>query len=480
MEKEIKVTPLYFDYVYGADYDAIAEVGGRYSGKSYNSEVEEAANMGSKKNYKLLIIQELDKGASDGYYAGLVDKIEQFEHTPAYNITTSSTKITNTINGNVALFRGYKTEQQKKDVKNIDQITKIVVEEGEWMTFDDFLALIQQLRGKIEEDRRLDILLNPVNEYCFVNTELIQGTPDKVLEYFPNSKRPKVFEKHFDVDSVDEDGNPKQLKIKVLVVLSTHFDNPYLSDIQRAAIEIYRTTDKDKYAQLGEARFIKSGGSYFQEFSREVHVCEPFVIPSDWRWYFVEDYGLDMLAGYWVAQDNQGKCYFTKELYESDLIASAGAIKIKELTTTKEKIFQYFAPPDLWNRNRDTGYSTAEIYQQNGIYLTKTDNNRVQGWLNLKEWLSPFPDEQGIMTANVQVFSNCTNLIRTMSQVKKCERNPNDVASQPHELTHAPDAMRYFFAGRPIPYRANTAKPKGPNQYKFTTKQNTGGGHLTW
>ena len=73
--------------------------------------------MASKEDYKLLIIQELDKGASDGYYAGLIDKIEQFEHTPAYNITTSSTKISNKFNGNQVLFRGFKTDQQKKDVK---------------------------------------------------------------------------------------------------------------------------------------------------------------------------------------------------------------------------------------------------------------------------------------------------------------------------------------------------------------------------
>ena len=271
-EKEIKVTPLYFDYVFGAEYDAIVEIGGRYSGKSYNSQIEEAANLASKVNYKLLIIQDLDKGGSDDYYAGLVDKIEQFEHTPAYNITTSSTKITNKYNGNSVLFRGYKTDQQKKDVKNIDQVTKIVVEEGEWMTFDDFLALIQQLRGKVEKDRRLDILLNPVNEYCFVNAEIIQTTPDKVLEYFPNSNRPKVFEKHFNVDSVDGDKKPIKLLIKVLVVLSTHFDNPHLTGIQRAAIEIYRTTDPEKYKQLGEARFIKSGGSFFNEFDRNIHV----------------------------------------------------------------------------------------------------------------------------------------------------------------------------------------------------------------
>lgn len=480
MEKEIKVTPLYFDHVFGAQYDAVVQIGGRYSAKSYNSQIEEACNLASKENYKLLIIQDLDKGGSDGYYAGLVDKIEQFEHTPAYNITTSSTKIVNTINGNTVLFRGYKTDQQKKDVKNIDQVTKIVVEEGEWMTFDDFLALVQQLRGKVKEDRRLDILLNPVNEYCFANEYLVEQTPDKVIEYFPGTNRPKVFERHIKAQSVDEKNKPVELTIKILVVLSTHFDNPYLTPIQRAAIEVYRTTDPDKYKQLGEARFIKSGGSFFSEFSRDTHVIRPFVIPFDWRKYFVMDYGLDMLAGYWIAQDNQGKCYVYKEVHQSDLIISDAANKIKELTTKEEKIFQHLAPPDLWNRRQETGKSAAEIFQENGLFLTKTDNNRVQGWLDLKEWLKPYEDEQGILTANLQIFDNCTNLIRTLSQVKRCEKNPNDVAKEPHELTHAPDAIRGFVRGRPIPYKAPVAKQYGVNPYKFATKNQTEGGLITW
>jgi phage terminase large subunit len=31
------------------------------------------------------------------------------------------------------------------------------------------------------------------------------------------------------------------------------------------------------------------------------------------------------------------------------------------------------------------------------------------------------------------------------------EKNPNDTKREPHEITHAPDAIRYFVAGRPMP-----------------------------
>ena len=31
------------------------------------------------------------------------------------------------------------------------------------------------------------------------------------------------------------------------------------------------------------------------------------------------------------------------------------------------------------------------------------------------------------------------------------DKNPNDIAITPHELTHAPDALRYFCDGLPMP-----------------------------
>jgi phage terminase large subunit len=47
------------------------------------------------------------------------------------------------------------------------------------------------------------------------------------------------------------------------------------------------------------------------------------------------------------------------------------------------------------------------------------------------------------------------------------EKNPNDTAREPHELTHAPDALRYFIAGRPAPSRP--IKPDAV--YNFTIEK---------
>ncbi len=190
-------------------------------------------------------------------------------------------------------------------------------------------------------------------------------------------------------------------------------------------------------------------GQYFAEFDRGVHVVEPFALPRHWPRYRAVDYGLDMLACLFVAVDEQGRAYVYREVYQPGLIVSQAAARILE--NTHEKIAATFAPPDLWNRHKDTGRSTAEIFHTCGIPLRRAQNDRVQGWLELKEWLRPYPDEQGQTTAALRIFSTCRNLIRTLPALAISEHDPGDVAIHPHELTHAPDALRYFVAGRPRP-----------------------------
>lgn len=197
-----------------------------------------------------------------------------------------------------------------------------------------------------------------------------------------------------------------------------------------------------------ERRALKYGdwdifdGQFFTEFKRDIHVIEPFEIPKDWYIYFVMDYGLDKLAGYWIAVDYNNNAYVFREVYESNLLVSQARDKIKEMTN--EQIYLYLAPPDLWNRHKETGKSTADIFEEGDITLYKTNNDRIQGWLQMKEWLKPYKDEQGCMTAKLKIFNTCKNLIRCLPQVQHDEKRIGDISNEPHELTHSVDAIRGF------------------------------------
>lgn len=183
-------------------------------------------------------------------------------------------------------------------------------------------------------------------------------------------------------------------------------------------------------------------GQFFSEFRRDIHVVEPFEVPKDWLIYFTMDYGLDMLAGLWIAVDYNNNAYVFREVYIPNLIVSKARDTIKELT--QEDIYVHLAPPDLWNRHKETGKSTADIFQEGNITLYKTNNDRINGWLQTKEWLKIYRDEQGCDNSRLKIFSTCTNLIRCLPQLQYDSKKIGDVATEPHEITHVPDALRGF------------------------------------
>lgn len=262
---------------------------------------------------------------------------------------------------------------------------------------------------------------------------------------------------------------------------TTYKCNEWLDEADRKKIEDLQHTNPDRYKVVGLGDYGIPGGTYFDEFRTDIHVIDPFVIPQHWRRYTTTDYGLDMLATYWIAVDEEGYGYVYKELYESNLIISEAAKRIKEINGY-DKVDLNYAPPDLWNRRQETGKSAAEIFMENGIIFVKSNNDRVQGWYNVKEWLKPIETRnietgEPYKTARLRIFKNCTNLIRTLPQLQCDEKNPNDVANQPHELTHGPDAIRGFCSTRPIP--AEKIKPNKNALWMFGNN-NSGGDYITW
>ena len=192
-------------------------------------------------------------------------------------------------------------------------------------------------------------------------------------------------------------------------------------------------------------------GRYFTEWDAEKHVAEPFQPPAWWRWYVSLDYGLDMLAALLIGVDDKGGAYVVGEVYEGrdlgaghdGLIVSEAAEAVKQLAAGRT-VTAYLAPPDLWNARQETGRSVADIFAEHGVYLTKTSNDRVDGWMAVKEWLKPRVCEDGAERPRLRFFPNCRNIIRCLPLLQYDEKRVNDVRNEPHELTHAPDALRGF------------------------------------
>ena len=205
---------------------------------------------------------------------------------------------------------------------------------------------------------------------------------------------------------------------------------------------------KQEYPRTAEEALAQIGGRMFPTFDVSRHVCEPFPIPQGWKIYSAMDFGYDMLAHYKIAVDSHRNCYVFHEIYEKEKIVSDAAELIRKADERDGVPWNLpsvrLAPPDLFARELTSGKSQAQGFYENGINLVKTSNDRETGWLYVKELLKEYPTSDGGTAPKLKIFSTCSNLIRTMQTLLVDEKNPRDAAKEPHELTHAPDALRYF------------------------------------
>ncbi len=319
----------------------------------------------------------------------------------------------------------YNYQSAEFDVIRFDELTHF--------SEDVYTYMISRLRGTMPYPRSVKSSTNPGGVgHTWVKERFIEiGPPNKVHKFETGTRI-------FIPSKIDDNW-----------VLMKN-DPTYLTRLENLS-------EKEKRA-LRYGDWDIEGGFFFDEFDREKHVCEPFEIPADWRRYRTIDYGLDCFAVLWVAVNSLGECYVYREMAQKDMIITDAAEKATDLSSD-ETIYTTYAPPDLWSRSQESGKSRAELFRQGGLKIQKSDNNRVAGWACIKEMLKP--NQRG--EVKLRIFNTCTQIIKHLSSIQVDEKNPNDCATQPHDITHLPDALRYFAV---MHYRPN-ANPKGNKNYDF-------------
>ena len=172
-----------------------------------------------------------------------------------------------------------------------------------------------------------------------------------------------------------------------------------------------------------------------------------------------------MFACFWWAVDEDGRSWCIREYCEKNLIVKDAAKKIHEHTLPGENIAVTYCPPDMWNRQKDSGKTMAELFMLNQVGLVKADNNRVQGHMMMKDALAPrplndpyvkkmFASEDGTAPERLpglMFFDVCKNVIGDIQDIQSDEKNPDDCAKDPHDVTHTVDGVRYYAISRVLP-----------------------------
>ena len=192
-------------------------------------------------------------------------------------------------------------------------------------------------------------------------------------------------------------------------------------------------------------------GQLFPEFVRERHVFLPSAQPDRLRLFGAMDYGLDMLALLLIGVDADGGLWVLRELCRPGLtLSEAGREAVAFLGEDAPDVAYITASPDLWNRRQDSGRSGAEILSSvPGLPpLLRADDRRVPGWRMVREYLAG-------EAAGLHISADCTELIASMRALQFDPVRAEDAADRPHEITHAPEALRYAAMSRLAPYEAD-------------------------
>ena len=130
---------------------------------------------------------------------------------------------------------------------------------------------------------------------------------------------------------------------------------------------------------------------------------------------------------------------------------------MRDLTPSDEQISMTFADPSMWTKKNVVNIvtSAADEYAAMGVYLTKADNDRINGIRKIHRLLTNLPDGR----SGLMISEQCPHLIKQLQNLAVDKRNPEDVDTDQED--HAFDMLKYLLSN----VREATKEPPKPMQH---------------
>mgnify|MGYP001567585131 FL=1 len=238
-------------------------------------------------------------------------------------------------------------------------------------------------------------------------------------------------------------------------------DNPYLTKDDPAYADRLRGLGTDSLVRaMLDGDWDLVAGQAFEKLRRDIHCIEPFVPPDDWQCCGSFDWGSSkpFHFGLWtVANGNplpdgriyrRGAIILYNELYGWNGKPDEGRrMEVEEVAEAIKKrcagrrLSYIAADPAIWKV--DGGPSHAERMLKYGVVLRRSDNARLQGYVEVRQRIAG--DEEGPM---LYATKNCHDgFWRTMPDLVMDENDLEDVDTSQED--HVYDSVRYMCMSRP-------------------------------
>ena len=221
-------------------------------------------------------------------------------------------------------------------------------------------------------------------------------------------------------------------------------DNPYL-DADGVYEQMLKSLPPTQRQQLLEGNWDVAEGAAFTEFEPLKHVITPFALPVHWERVKGIDYGYasESCCLWGIMDMNDGTLIIYRELYRKGLTGEELGSIITDMEAEDPFSVNGVLDTAAWANTGTTGPTVGESLVRAGHKLRRADKNRIQGKVQLHEYLKV--RENG--RPKLQIFNTCPNLIRELQSIPLSKSNPEDVDT--HASDHAYDALRYMIMSRP-------------------------------
>lgn len=200
-----------------------------------------------------------------------------------------------------------------------------------------------------------------------------------------------------------------------------------------------------------------------QFFRHRLEQVEAYAVPE---WAQIEagmDWGYDPDPGVIEVAffDEHGRPrIFRETTFRLKTSAEVAELIHETCTLPGERKMTIRADPSMWIRNPETGVSIADSINdrlaelESEIVLIKANNDRINGWQRVHQYIHPRPQPDGRVEATLKVFQadprhdyGAPYLVQTMPAQQHHQTRKGDMKDSATD--HGCDALRYLLMGRP-------------------------------
>jgi hypothetical protein len=210
-------------------------------------------------------------------------------------------------------------------------------------------------------------------------------------------------------------------------VEATTYDNPNLPDDYLEQFEGLPDAWLQRFVMGSHDVFV---GQIFTDWDPEIHVIQPFRIPSGWRRWLCIDPGIRHEgAASWVAQDFVGNKYYYREIVTANQPVEWWATQIVQAESMNdyggpdETIFRRLIGPEASQRAQTDGKSVLDLFNEYGLYPEPADRSPSARISQITSNIRPREDHANPFTherpaPQLYVFSSCSKLIEYIPQYR--------------------------------------------------------------